>query len=95
MSRHRKSGLPDLRAHMLRNSGKPEFRCGYRFAEKDMRHVKESGAPSVLPPVRQGSGGMAGPSPIRMMHDRIMRRVAIGSATVFAGAVVLWLSGWL
>jgi len=30
-----------------------------------------------------------------MTHERIMRRVAIGSAAVFAGALVLWLSGWL
>jgi hypothetical protein len=29
------------------------------------------------------------------MHERIMRRVAFGSVAVFAGALMLWLSGWL
>jgi hypothetical protein len=38
---------------------------------------------------------MAEPSPIQMTHDRIMLRVALGSAALFAGAVVLWLSGAL
>jgi hypothetical protein len=60
-----------------------------------LRQALVTESPVMLPPVRQGSGGMAESSAIRMMHDRIMRRVAIGSATVFAGAVVLWLSGWL
>jgi len=42
-----------------------------------------------------GSGGMAEPFQIRITHEQIMLRIAIGSAAVFAGTVVLWLAGWL
>jgi len=62
-ARHRKSGLPDLRHSIERNSGKPEFRCHPRLScgtkDVDARHKaghdgRETAPAAARPPIRLG-----------------------------------------